>query len=182
MKKGFPFLKSSRLVIKPLEERHLELFRSLRNDPETSYYLTSVVPINPVKQLAWFRGISLDDSRMYFAIESTNHQFLGLVRCDEWDKVNASIRIGIDIVPDQRRKGLATEAYHLILQFLFLQLNIHRVWLLVTSYNKAATPLYQKLGFVTEGKQRDAIFRDNRFHDYIMMSIVKNEYENKKTK
>lgn len=173
----FPFLKNEHIHIKPLEERHLEYFRDLRNDPQTSYYLTSVIPINPVKQLQWFKGVSSDDSRMFFSIESNKGEFLGLVRSDEWDKVNRSIRIGIDIVPAQRRKGLATQAYRLILDFLFRQLNIHRVWLLVASYNEAAAALYKKLGFKQEGVQRDAIFRDNKYHDYVMMSILSSEYE-----
>ncbi len=176
----FPFLKNNSISIKSLEAHHLEYFRALRNDPQTSYYLTSVVPINPVKQQQWFKGVSLDDSRMFFAIESATGEFIGLVRCDEWDKINRSIRIGVDIVPKYRRQGLATQAYTLLLDFLFHQLNIHRIWLLVVSYNTAAIPLYKKLGFREEGKQRGAIFRDDTYHDYFMMSLLSHEYEKTK--
>ncbi len=177
MANKFPFLRSQYLVIKPLEAGHLENFRALRNDPQTSYYLTSVVPINPVKQKKWFEAVSADDSRMFFAIETHGKEFLGLIRCDEWDKINRSIRIGVDIVPSHRRRGFATQAYRILLDFLFFQLNIHRVWLLVASFNDAAIPLYKKLGFRKEGKQRDAIFRNGTYHDYIMMSMLSHEYE-----
>jgi RimJ/RimL family protein N-acetyltransferase len=177
MKHTYPFLKNDTLTIRALEERDLEQFRTLRNDPDTAYFLTSVVPIAPVKQHAWFQGVSKDDSRMYFAIETTDGTFVGLVRCDEWDKINQSVRIGVDIAPQWRRKGFATQAYTLLFDFLFRQLHIHRIWLLVLSYNTPAIALYKKLGLKEEGKQREAIFRDNTYHDYIMMSILSHEYE-----
>lgn len=182
MKPSFPFLKNRRIIITPLEETHLESLRNLRNDPETSYYLTTVMPINPVQQQAWFRALSLDSSKMYLSILLTNDTFVGLVRCDEWDKVNQSIRIGVDIVSTYRRQGLATEAYRLLFDFLFKQLNIHRIWLLVADFNKNAFALYKKLNFVIEGKQRDALYRDGTHHDYIMMSLLKTEYEKQKTR
>ncbi len=178
----FPFLKDEHISIKPLEERHLEQFRALRNDPNTSYYLTSVIPINPVKQQLWFHAVSKDDSRMFFAVEANTGEFLGLVRCDEWDKLNRSIRIGVDIVASARRKGYATKTYKLLFDFLFHQLNINRIWLLVASFNAGASALYNKLGFQEEGRQREALFRDNRYHDYIMMSLLASDYEKSKTR
>ena len=162
-----------------LEERHLEPMRQLRNSPETWHFLTSVVPINISRQKIWFEQINQDGNRMYFAIEKKGI-FVGYVRTDEWDKVNQSIRIGIDIVPKYRRRGIATKVYDLLLNYLFNQLNIHRIWLLVADYNIPALSLYEKLGFVKEGMQREALFRDGKRHSYIMMSKLQNEYTDNK--
>lgn len=170
-------LKGNSIIIKPLEYKHLEALRLLRNDETTNVYLTTIIPVNEVMQKAWFEKISLDDTKMYLAIENKKNEFVGIIRADEWDKVNKSVRIGIDIVPTQRQKGLATEAYKLFLEYLFHHLSINRIWLLVVEYNKAAFSLYTKFGFKVEGKQREALFRNNKFNDYIMMSILKKEYE-----
>ncbi len=170
-------LKNNQIIIKPLEKKHLGSLMNLRNDPEIRFYLTSILPINEHMQEEWFKTISLDDSKMYFAIENRKGEFLGLVRCDEWDKINRSIRIGVDIIPTQQRKGYSTAAYTLLFRYLFHDLGINRVWLLVTEYNKKALALYKKLHFVEEGKQRAAIFRKGKFHDYMMMSILKKEYD-----
>lgn len=175
-------LKNNQIIIKPLEKKHLEGLRILRNDPEIRFYLTSAFPINEYMQEEWLKKISLDSSKMYFAIENRNGEFLGFVRCDEWDKINRSIRIGVDIVTSRQRKGYATAAYTLLFRYLFRDLGINRVWLLVTDYNKRALALYKKLGFVEEGRQRAAIFRKGKFNEYIMMSILKKEYERKEKK
>lgn len=170
-------LKGKRITIKPLERKHLEELRKLRNDSETSLYLTSIIPINEHMQEEWFQRICLDGSKMYLAIENQKREFIGIVRCDEWDKINRSIRIGLDIVSKFRRQGYAMEAYNLLLNFLFHHLGLNRVWLLVVDYNKAAIELYEKLGFKIEGRQKEAIFRNNQFNDYIMMSLLKKDYE-----
>lgn len=169
-----------KIIIKPLQKKHLEKLRVLRNDPDTNYFLTSIVPINEDMQEEWFKKISLDNSKMYLAIENKSNVFLGVVRCDEWDKINQSIRVGVDIMPEFRRQGYATEAFKILLRFLFNELGLNRIWLLVLDYNKRALTLYKKLGFRIEGKQREAIFRNNKFNDYIMMSILKKEYEKRK--
>jgi diamine N-acetyltransferase len=55
---------------------------------------------------------------------------------------------------------------------------MNRLWLLVLENNEPAKNLYKKMGFVNEGVQRQAIFKEGQYHDYIMMSLLRGEYEN----
>ncbi|WP_348721651.1 GNAT family protein [Tenacibaculum sp. 190130A14a] len=36
---------------------------------------------------------------------------------------------------------------------------------------------YEKVGFTYEGNLREACFRDNAFHDKIIMSVLKSEWK-----
>ncbi|OGG01680.1 hypothetical protein A2Z33_05570 [Candidatus Gottesmanbacteria bacterium RBG_16_52_11] len=173
-------LVGTRLRIVPLEKRHLEPLRLHRNHIETFSYLTSALPVTEKSQLFWYKTVTTDPTKMYFAIENKSGKFIGFVRLDEWDRVNRSIRAGIDIVADERRHGLATECYGVLLKYLFRQLGVHRVWLLVAQFNHAAVRLYEKIGFIPEGCYRDALFRNGEFHDYMIMSLLETEYGKKK--
>lgn len=173
-------IRAEKITLVPLKRRHLEHLRFLRSDPQTYINLGSVVPINEEGQLEWFRQVSLDPNKMCFAVCKPRGKFIGFVRCDEWDKINGSIRIGVDIIPKERRKGYATQTYQALLSYLFLELHIHRVWLLVAEFNEPAKALYQKLGFREEGAQRDALFRHGKYWKYSMMSLLAEEYETKK--
>jgi RimJ/RimL family protein N-acetyltransferase len=102
--------------------------------------------------------------------------FIGLVRMDEHDAMNASIRVGADVVSGLRGRGYGRKIYEAIKKYCFHYLNVHRVWLLVLETNKHARRLYKKQGFRVEGKQRKAIFRDGEYLDYVMMSILEDEY------
>ncbi len=180
-------IKTERLKIVLLEERHLEDLRRMRNDPTTSHWLTDIMPISQETQREWFKKLQTDKSRMYLTIEHEpkvkdprlleiiSPYFIGILRSDEWDRINRSVRIGIDIVPKYRGKGYAKEAFGAFIDYLFKQQNFHRIWFLVVEGNEIAQKLYSKFGFKIEGKQRQALFRDGKYHNYLMMSLLENE-------
>jgi RimJ/RimL family protein N-acetyltransferase len=170
---------TDRLRIIPLEEKHLASLTELRNDPSTWKWLTDINPVNSTSQKDWLERLHRDSSRLYLAIEviGTVYQFVGIIRSDNWDRVNRSVRIGIDLLQAYRGKGYATEAFSAFIDYLFNQQNMHRIWLLVAKENKDAIKLYEKLGFSLEGSQRQAIFRDGAYHDYLMLSILENEWK-----
>lgn len=166
------------VCIKSVEETDLQFLAELRNSG-TWKYLGSIDFTNKVKQLEWWKNSSLDKSKSYFTLWSINDERIGFVRIDEIDHFNKSIRIGGDIHPNFRSQGYGTRMYTLLLHYCFEQLNMHRVWLFVLDYNDRAMNLYKKMGFKEEGIQREAIFRDGAYHDYVMMSILASEYREK---
>jgi RimJ/RimL family protein N-acetyltransferase len=53
---------------------------------------------------------------------------------------------------------------------------LNKISLEVLSNNIIALNLYKKLGFVTEGIKRQEVYKNNQWVDSIIMSILKNEY------
>lgn len=186
-------IETNRLKIVLLEERHLESLRLMRNDPTTWHWLTKIDPISQREQKEWFEELQDDKSRMYLAIETKEKKlgefggvegleelaksvFVGVLRSDEWDRTNRSVRIGIDVANKHRGRGYATEALTAFVDYLFKQQNINRLWLLVCEDNEIAVKLYQKIGFKEEGRQREAIFRDGKYQNYLSMSLLEKEW------
>jgi len=52
---------------------------------------------------------------------------------------------------------------------------LRRMW--TFAGNTASLKLATKLGFKVEGKLRDATFFDNRFHDIVVLGLLRNEYK-----
>lgn len=183
-------ISTDRLFITPLEDRHLEPLRKMRNDFATWHWLTSISPIFQQEQRDWWYALQRDKSKMYLAIEVldtakgvsmlSEYVFAGLLRSDEWDRTNRSVRIGVDIALGYRGKGYGTEAFLAFIDYLFKQQNMHRVWFLVSEGNKEARKLYEKVGFVEEGQQREALFRDGKYWNYIIMSMLEDEWTKRK--
>jgi RimJ/RimL family protein N-acetyltransferase len=164
------------LRIRVVERRDLEAIRALRNDPTTWMNLTDVHLITEPMQERWFARISESTTQRYFAVADDEHDFIGIVRCDEIDATNRSIRIGCDIVPNLRRRKYGSRVYDLMLKYCFDFLNMHRVWLLVMETNTVGLRLYTSKGFKEEGRLREALFRDAAYRDYLVMSILEHEY------
>ena len=164
-----------------VEERDLDRIRALRNNPSTWIHLTDISAISAEAQQEWFLTISRRSDRGYFVVFDDTCDFIGIVRMDEIDRVNRSIRVGADVVPELRGRGYGHKIYKALKKYCFDYLNMHRVWLAVLSSNERATHLYEKQGFKIEGRYREAIFRDGKYLDYILMSILEGEYKHDST-
>lgn len=178
------------LGIRPIEHRDLEAIRLLRNDDSTFSQLTFAEMITPAQQEAWFDALGTAKDRAYFTVVTVKHdpdhpilsegEFVGMIRTTEIDRINRSICIGADVAPSMRGRGYGTRIYQALLRYLFEDLNFHRVYLLVLETNKVARHLYENVGFVPEGAQRSAIWRDGAWRDYVLMSILETEYRRAK--
>jgi RimJ/RimL family protein N-acetyltransferase len=104
---------------------------------------------------------------------------IGRVRLKEvgehnWHHRNA--KIGIFIASEYQRKGYGSEAIKWVLNWAFQMAGLHRVGIRCFSYNSGARKLYERLGFVYEGSERESIWYDGEWHDEIFSSILMSEW------
>jgi len=164
------------VTLVPLQEDELEWARQLHNDPEVLDMLTDPTIVTPEQQQIWYRRICNSNSSKRLVVWISDEERIGLVRVDNMDTHNHSVCVGLDIHKDYRGKGYAKVIYKKILEFYFM-IHMNRVWLMVASYNERAISLYKSLGFKQEGVQREALYKNDKYHDYIIMSILKDEYD-----
>ena len=81
----------------------------------------------------------------------------------------------------ERGRGLGRETLRLVKRVAFEELRAHRVWLDVMAHNAAARHLYASEGFVPEGVMREALRRDGRYVDLVLMAILEDEYRSPPT-
>lgn len=74
-------------------------------------------------------------------------------------------------------KGLGKQVCHLLTAYAFRRLNAHRVWLGVSEDNKRAVKCYLDSGYIFEGRLRDEIFYEGRYHAAIRMGILEDEWK-----
>jgi len=103
-------------------------------------------------------------------------RFVGLIRLDNIDDVNGNCCVGLDIIEEERGKGLAKATYQKLLDELFFQRRMECVWLEVLETNTVAVELYKKLGFTIDGKLRSRVFRNGLYLDCLTMSILRSEW------
>lgn len=170
------FLQEGGIGIRPVEERDLARIASLRNDQDTWAFLGDPRPLFESDQKAWFASLGSRAGRYYFVAGSHEKPFIGLVRMDEHDLINRSIRVGADVVPELRNQGFGKAIFRLIKLYCFGHLGVHRVWLLVLGTNARAKRLYLGQGFREEGSLREAVYRGGQYVDYVSMSILEKEW------
>ncbi|WP_302846751.1 GNAT family N-acetyltransferase [Virgibacillus salinus] len=76
-----------------------------------------------------------------------------------------------------RGKGFGQESFRLLLDFAFNELNLHKVYLRVFSFNEGEIRLYLKLGFYEEGELIEQFYREGSWHNVIFMDLFKRDYK-----
>lgn len=163
-------------VLRQLKKIDLEWARMLHNDLAVRNMLTDPTIVSKRRQKLWFQALSESKKSQRLVVECGGDR-IGLVRIDDLDFNNKSVAIGLDIDKHYRGLGHAKKVYKILLRHCFKKLKIHRCWLFVADYNAVAYSLYRGLGFIEEGRAREALYRFGKYHDYIMMSILRKEYK-----
>lgn len=120
-----------------------------------------------------------DHREVYFRLRTfEDDELIGFVciHSIEWNNRAGMLAIGIGEAR-HRNKGYGTEAVRLILRYAFHELNLNRVGLDVIAYNAGGIRAYEKAGFLHEGRIREAVCRDGRTYDRLMMGILRSEWE-----
>lgn len=79
--------------------------------------------------------------------------------------------------PEEVGKGIGKEVVTLLTRYAFTRLNAHRVWLGVSEDNKRAVKCYLDCGYQFEGRLRDEIFYDGRYHAALRMAALEDEWK-----
>jgi RimJ/RimL family protein N-acetyltransferase len=92
------------------------------------------------------------------------------------DEDTASMTYRVALVgPRFFGRGYGTETTRLVRDFAFGPLGLHRLALEVNSFNEPAIAVYRKVGFVLEGVRREAVRRDDGWHDVHDMALVESD-------
>lgn len=174
------FLSGEKCYLRPLELADSDLFYHWFLDREvTRYSLTHLVfPQSKIQTREWLEANLKNKSNFGLGIVSKNtNQLIGEAGVSKLDWVNRSGEYYI-FIGDKNywNRGIATEVTRLVTNYGFSELNLNRIMLTVSSENEAGEKAYKKAGFRQEGVMREACFRQGRFHDKILMSILRSEW------
>lgn len=170
-----------RIRLRAVEREDVAKFHAWVNDPEVTRGLLLNLPLSMWDEEDWFAGLSRrDPAERPLAIDIRKGRAWKLVgNCGvhgvSW--MNRSCELGILIgEKDEWNKGYGAEAMTLLLKHGFETLNMNRVYLQVYDDNIRAVRSYEKAGFVLEGRQRQAVYKNGKYEDVLFMSVLRSEW------
>ena len=105
-------------------------------------------------------------------------RLIGLARLYrvEWPHATGWLQIGIGDRND-RGRGYGREALRMLLRYAFDELNLYRLAASTAEYNVGALRFLERAGFVAEVRRRQAVERDNRRWDVVMLGLLRDEWK-----
>ena len=93
------------------------------------------------------------------------------------DELAHHAEVGIGLLPEARGRGIGTAAIAQIVEFAFVRCNLRRLHLEAIESNVGAIRVYEKAGFVVEGRQREHAWVRGRYEDIVRMGLLRSEWE-----
>lgn len=166
------------------ERSDVPLFQAWLNDKEVTAGLMLSLPLSIADEEAWFddmRKTPLEEHPLVIETR-VGETWVPIGNCG-LHRINFRCReaeVGIFIGEKTFwNKGLGTEAMALLLAHGFETLNLNRIFLRVYESNPRAIRSYEKVGFVHEGRLRQAMYKQGRYIDVLIMSVLRSEWENR---
>ena len=175
-------LSSDRIRIRPLEgEDDLKyLFRSF-NDPEAFGQFNNFEPRSWDEFQSFISDGAKSPAHFTFMLIEKNDDMRVIGSMVHFvphplSKGCLEIGYGIDDV-SFRKKGYATEAADLFVDFIFKTKPLERIQAMTNISNKASQRVLEKVGFKLEGTLRNADFLNGGFSDLLLYSMLKQDWE-----
>ena len=118
--------------------------------------------------------------RAYIIEEKSSNKPMGwaTIRIQQFQRRMTAADVGLALGEKTAwNKGYGTETAKLLLEEVFTQLNLHRAEWWTYAENNLSVHLAKKLGFKEEARLRDAVFFDNKYHDLVVLGLLKQEFE-----
>jgi len=167
------------IYLKSLQKKDLKYVEKWGKDQEIMKLIGEVEPWTKKTTEKWFNEQRKSEDQVWFAIIIKHNGRMigeaGLLRIFKpWRATDMSIIIG---EKDCWGKGYGTEVAHLLFRYIFETMKFHRVSIGVVGFNKRAIRFWKKVGFKQEGIHRDGYYYNGQFSDFIMMSILEDDYK-----
>ncbi len=175
-----------RIRFRAMEREDLEFSIHWYNDPEILEGLGTFLPFSMADEQDWFDQMHArppEEHNMMIEVKELTQQgneawkTIGSWGFFNLDHRNSKAEFGITIGEKSYwGQGYGTEAVRLLVKVGFDSLNLNRIHLRVLETNIRAIRAYEKAGFTHEGRQRHAAYKDGRYADFLVMSILRSEY------
>jgi RimJ/RimL family protein N-acetyltransferase len=167
--------------LRPIERDDLPRFVKWFADREVRRHLDLYLPISMAQEERWFENLQerLDrKEEVLLAIDTAEGVHIGNVGLVPINWKDRSAELGIFIGDASYwDKGYGSDAVRTMLKIAFRKMNLHRVFLRVHEDNARGIRCYEKVGFKHEGSMRESVFKEGKYYDVHLMSVLESEYE-----
>ncbi len=169
-------LQGKRVVLRAIEPEDLPQYVRWFADTDMLKYFGFYYPMNLAQETDWYEGQNQDADRINFAVDHED-QHIGGCGFASLDRRNRNGEVGLFIGEKSLwGQGLGQDILTTLVEYGFDYLNLHRLFLRVFAENARAVRAYEKVGFLHEGRFRDAEWRHGRWHDMLFMSVLSHEW------
>lgn len=157
--------------------------RSTRDDEIAFVREAEAAPENSVYVGQWSEAVHAGcmrdlDCRHLVIEDPAEGELLGYVLLQGLRDPNLSMLLR-RLVVTKKGRGAGPRAIEAVMRYCFQECGYHRLWLDVREDNAAARRMYERFGFVVEGRDRENVKLNGSYLSTVRMSMLDREFAGK---
>jgi diamine N-acetyltransferase len=174
-----PFLIGEKVDLCPVTQEDMGILKKGYNDPDVRDAMFMYFPLTDKDTENKIEAMLKEEKAINLMIvDKETNKTVGHTALVHPDWVSGMVTFYIVLLDKEVwGKGLGTEATQLIVDYGFNMLNLNRIQLHVNAENEPAKAVYTKIGFKHEGTLRQAMYKNSKYYDFWLMSILAEEYK-----
>lgn len=150
--------------------------REWRNNAAINKWCRQFTLIDEMGQAEWEVRTRKDESIKMYGVQNRENIDVGVCGLTSIDRVNQKAEFSLYIAPAYQGAGYGKDALVTLLHHGFYAHNLNRVWGEVFADNPAMK-MFEAVGLKLEGIQRQSYFRDGKFIDSLIVSVLRSEFK-----
>jgi RimJ/RimL family protein N-acetyltransferase len=171
--------RTDKVWLRPIEPDDWELELAIMSDTELIRHFDTVdFPASPFSAKKWTEERSQKNGEEWFTwiLETPTGDKAGTLNIFDVNRRRGTFYYSIAILPEYRRKGLASDAIYLALRFYFQELHYNKCNAIVYEFNQVSVKFHERFGFQLEGRLRQMGFTQGRHIDHLMFGLTAAEF------
>ena len=172
----FPFLEGGRIYLREVRSDDVnEKYYRWMNDPEVTQYLESRFAPNSVEILQeYVKNLQRNKDIFFLAIVlKENNKHIGNIKIGPINWFHRLADIGVLLGEKSCwGKGYASEAISLLAEYVFKNLNLHKLTAGCYKPNEGSLRAFQNAGFEAEGVRKKHCFLNGNYVDIILLGRI----------
>ena len=155
-----------------MEPEDLDVLYQIENDPGT--WCVGIVNVPYSRYLlhdyiANATGDIYTDKQVRLMIENVEGACVGMVDLVNFDPRHSRAEVGVVIQERYRRRGYATEALRLALDYAREVVHLHQVYVVVSVENEVSLKLFKSLGFEDGAVLKDWLYANDTYREAYLL-------------
>jgi RimJ/RimL family protein N-acetyltransferase len=163
------------VYLKALDSTDIAELRSWRNDKRIWHWCRQYDLISDCQQERWFKDQDSDPTIHMYTVWTQSGK-CGVCGFTSHDRHNRKAEFSLYIDPEKHGAGVGKMALKTLISHGFNNLNLHSIWGESFKGNPAIK-MFKEIGMSFDGTRRDAYFRDGKYIDADLFSILEKEWK-----
>lgn len=187
MQLELPLITTERLLLRLATKEDIP--EILNYYTENKIYLTLFFPLWPedfFMEEYWQNQVDIDlqefindlSLKLFIFAQKNPTIIIGTINFRNFIRGSAQFcNLGYSLAEAEQGKGYMVEALQAAIQYVFQELNLHRIMANYMPHNQRSGNVLKRLGFVVEGYARDYLLINGQWQDHILTSLTNPNYQ-----